>query len=405
MPVRIPASVIAYWNPEANNEKATEFASALERTMARRMRKGTLFVDGEYVFRPTLEDEGKRIRDMVEQARRFLGNDFYQSINFPVIGGDRTGADGIEGVAESRRELAQNGMKPNIAAVPIGKGTANDISNNAGVPKTVDGLIKFLGRSKVVGVPLLQFELIKPNGDVELRKSPYGFTGPNSGKLFREVEQLKKKRRAQGKGVTVSDYLKRLFGTVWSARKPIYVKVKKNGQHLNGGKPFTCGEVIGPLVTPQIGNVTILPIPAMGARIYLAYKFPWGVPPFLEPFGRKILVDLGFQHLINAGDRVYPLSKDRQIDLMPGDEIEMEFLRADGGARGILGTVSGDSIGPITGLKAKIVDTVPVRCDPHCNWLVQQRLAAPRLPLDGLTHGAVSSAVNYLGGYVSRTFA
>lgn len=401
--VHIPGSALFYWNPAANKEKASELAAELSAAMKGMVGSGELSIGGKYSFHSTMEDTEARIDHIVAQAGRLLDDNPRQRIAVAAFGGDRTADDVAYAVARIRSERSYDAYVPNVVAVAYPGGTANDVRAITGAPsvwrirrESIQSLARFLSGNTVAELPLVRFDLKAPGGRRFQWHSVYGFTAPNSGVFFRDVEEIKRVRKARGESVTVAnDYLPKLPRVAWEARRAVYTRVAVNGEVMNGGKPFKTGEFF--LTIPgQFGGVTKMPVTEMGARAYVAYKFPWGVAPLLETFGRKILADLGFQHFINLGGRVYPLSRDRQIDLMFGDMMEVDFLNRDGSPREVLGTLAGDAVGPVTGFEARIACYVPFLCNPNSDIMVLQGKVKPSMP------SVMRSGIQFMRGALRR---
>jgi hypothetical protein len=402
-PIFIPGSVLFYWNPAANKEKASRLAARLSSSMGKMTASGNLTVGGEYSFHSTLEDTERRIDHIVERAGRLLEENPHQRIAVVAFGGDRTADDIAYAVARIRSEYSKGGVAPNAVAVAYPGGTANDVRAVTGSPPALrrgkDSSLEFLrhlSMGSVAELPLVQFDL-KLSDKRRMRwHSIYGFTAPNSGTFFRELEAIKRRRKLCGESVTVAgDYLPKLPRTVWEAREPAYIRVAMNGEPMNEGRPFKIGEIF--LTIPgQFGNVTKLPVPEMGARAYIAYPFPWGLMPFFEPFGRKVLVDLGFQHFVNLGGRVLPMTMDRQLDLLAGDVMGVDFQNRDGSPREVFGTLAGDAVGPLTGFEARIAGRVPFLCHPRSDLMVLQGRAKPLLP------SFLRSGISFMKGALHR---
>lgn len=393
-PVLIDSSVIVYWNPATNGDKAKKSA-ALFRSVRRFMiNNAALFHNGgDLIYRSTKEDPRERIKGIIAEAEESIEKNPERPVVIVSIGGDKT-ADNVFEAVHVLRSKYNGDLPPKVFAVAGPGGTANDIRAITGVPNSVLGLIRFLGRGNgtLSWLPFIRFDFRRPDGEIETIHSAYGFTGGQSGVVFKNIDELKKARSGTGKKVTVMDAISMLPKGLLDSRT-IHVLTKLNEEVLNAGKPFETAEIFGPLATQRMGSVTKLPIPPMGAWVGLPPPLPHGLVPFLEPFVRKIAADVGFRRFVDSVSHLYSLNMDRHICLGEGDVLCLDFFEKDDSPMEVPGTLAGDPVGPYVGLKAQIVGYIPVLCHPNSDLIAQHNMS---------TGGSlINNALNTVGNFMS----
>jgi len=429
-PLHIPGSVLIYWNPAANRKRAERAKDALiaelrERGLSEQLRddgavvftdddegRDRSIIDGQIVFKMTLQDPIKRHYDIVKQIDLLLKENPNQRIAVMGIGGDRTADDVAVAVAGMRR-IKVEGKTPYLVAVAAKGGTANDLCGITGVPDGAKPLLRFLGAGQSVETELigLRFILNSLLPGTGMHESYYGSTWGESGALFARLEKVKAERKRTGGSVSILDYLLLLPKTVLET-KTIYVRSEIQG--LDGtirkvchGKPVPCGEIFGPLATHQLGGVTKLCFSGEAAKLALTPTVPLAVVPLVEAFVRRLLVLVGAQTFVskNKNGGVYTMSGWRQIQLVRGDYIKMEFFEDENATKpmGVLGTLAGDAVGPDMVVKAEVIEPIPFLSDPNCDLRVQLGLSKARLPGDRITGNAISGALNLIGSYARRS--
>ncbi len=390
-PLKFPGPVLIVSNPVAGNGRGERAAKELHALLMRMWSNGEVSIRGPLEKMSTVKHPGRSVELITEQIRALARKGSGRRTTVFACGGDKTANVALGASARARQ------MSPRVdSAVVVGpRGIANDLRRIAGVPGQVSDIPSFL--KDAVEMPYTGIRVYLDDNDEPLT-SFHAFTWGISGDLFYELEKVKEQRAGNG-GVSVADYVARLPGTAWNSQKQhFYVSV-------NGGPLIESASVFGPMVAHQLGAVTTLPLPRVGAKIYIAPSFPAGLVPFAEPFIRRNLILLGFQRFLAPEGRVYTMGKERQIDIRPGQRATMAFFQKRGKSVrpiGVHGTHDGDYIGHVHKLTVEVMEQpVTMLVDPHSELMVRQGLAQPRYPGDVITDGAVGRAVHQAQSFVN----
>ena len=404
--LHIPGSILVFWNPKAHNGDTKKFVAALFRTLNEMQQEGDLKIDGSVVIRPTNKDPNMRIGEIVAEIEVLLKEHPGQRVAVVGIGGDRTANDMTTAVIQVYKDHAADESRPDVVAVAGPGGTANDVRRMTGVPSDAKKLIRFLGSAVVTQWRGVELEFVLDNGEIERGTTFHGTTWGQSGEMFRALEE---KRNEKG-SFSVFDALSMLPRVLLNA-KTMYVDVVVNGKPLNNGKRIATAEIFGPMVTDGLGMVTKFPLPAEGARIMLTPRKPWALITVSEAFLRGILVLMGFQHVIDPDGHLITMSKERNVDVLPGDVVTMRFSDKDGKPSSIAGTMAGDAHKPVREINVVgMEEPIPFLTSPNADLRVQQGLATPSLPGGDITNGVIGSMVytpieqaNYLANQMTSS--
>jgi len=386
--LHIPGSLLVIWNPTAHNGATYRIMSRLSSDLRKMQESGELKIDGDVQIESTDIDPDTRVKKIASTIGDLLEKRPGQRVAVVALGGDRTASDVAKAARQVLADHAADASKPNIVVVAGPGGTANDLRRIMGVPSDAKGLINFLGSAVVTNVRGVNLELLAEDGKTRNEFTVHGTSWGKSGDANLVFEE--KKRREGSVSVLDGVLLLLLYGFL--NFDSIHVKLDVNGEPLNKGEAIPTLDV-GAMVTQGFGMIMRYPMPEQGAKIMLLPPNPWGSVVFIETFVRGLLALLGFQHVIKHGSRLLTLPRGRDIDILPGDVATMRFEDKEGKPVSVRGTISGDQAGPVTGMIIGVEEPVGFLTSQDADIRVQQGLAYPSFPGDGITDG-ISHVIN-----------
>jgi diacylglycerol kinase family enzyme len=333
-------------------------------------REMTLALAGAAESYFTTSISAQRIMDIKEVllGRRETSNG--AGVNVVATGGDGTTDETMVAVAKAEKALEQNGASrtwlDGFRVTPHPAGVANDFALMVGAfddPRNIRSFLSLAEKTPLFGMH------VRYGCGTRSARTFHSATWGASGEMFYAIKKLRETRaREGGERITVNDYL-RMMPEVIAAAQPFYVRV-------DGGREIKVADVVVVSDLNGLGSVIHAPLPPMhkgGLRLFLIPPVPVCLPAIAEAFLRGALLASGFQ-AVALTERLFTLSKARQIDVPMGGSVELEFFGTNGRHKRVRGTVSGEYFGETERVElAPAKEPVTILAGPRSDLLARKR--------------------------------
>ncbi len=381
-PLVIRDSVVIISNPLAGSFRANRVKGGLIGAMDLMEAQKKLLLKGQdTIYLKTHADPQTRVAAILHVIKK---SDPLRPPIIVVIGGDGTSADVMRAVYEASGE----GFRPIV--VPVPGGTACDLSRELGVPKNPKLIPAFLANARKTELFVVTASFDGGPERIVVHSQGNGI----SGKVFGEVQKI---RDAGGK-VSVATYARALLKGV-AGIKPFFVKI-------NGGEPKPVGEVLTLVDSTSVGSVVRVPLPVEGGAVLAIpvvpdlpgpVRFVPGSGPVLDVLWRGLRYMLGDQAVIAPGSKVQLLNRKRFIPIVPGGEVLLEFVDAEGKPNPVPGLINGDPTKPASRvlLRGKTT-TIATLAASDSAFMVRRGLAKPQT-MGGAIRAGLADCAGHFG--------